>query len=151
LCTAKKTILAERNGLRQRATSIPHIFATIMKLHLNTDTGINTINGHGDGYVKVNGREIRTALIVMPDKLIEPWPVGDFASLSLADFAALMDIKPALVVFGAGATFRFPDARIMAAFSQARIGFEVMDTAAACRTYNVLAGEGRVVAAALLV
>jgi uncharacterized protein len=121
-----------------------------MKLHLNAESGINTINGHGDGYVKVNGREVHSALIVTPDKLIEPWPVGDFASLSLADFAQLIEIKPALVVFGSGANFRFPDARIMAAFSQARIGFEVMDTAAACRTYNVLAGEGRTVAAALL-
>ena len=60
-------------------------------------------------------------------------------------------MKPELVVFGSGATFRFPDARIIAAFSQAHIGFDVMDTPAACRTYNVLMGEGRHVAAALLV
>ena len=55
------------------------------------------------------------------------------------------------MVFGSGSVFRFPDARILAAFSQARIGFEVMDTGAACRTYNVLMSEGRIVAAALLV
>jgi uncharacterized protein len=127
-----------------------HDFAIIMKLHLNTQAGIHTINGHGEGYVKVNGREIRSPLIVMPDKLIEPWPVGDASALSFADFAALVELKPALVVFGSGAQFRFPDPRIIAAFAQERIGFEVMDTPAACRTFNVLASEGRFVAAALL-
>jgi uncharacterized protein len=60
-------------------------------------------------------------------------------------------LKPALVVFGSGATFAFPATPILAAFSQARIGFDVMDTAAACRTYNVLMSEGRNVAAALYV
>ena len=67
------------------------------------------------------------------------------------DFAALLDLKPELVVFGSGAVFRFPERRIMAAFANARIGFEVMDTPAACRTYNVLMSEGRQIAAALLI
>ena len=122
-----------------------------MKLHLNTTNGLNTITGHGAGHVLVNGARIDRAVIVMLDKLIDPWPVGDFASLSLADFANLIELKPELVVFGSGPAFRFPDARIMAAFSAARIGFDVMDTPAACRTYNVLMSEGRNVAAALLV
>ncbi len=122
-----------------------------MKLHLNTMDGQHAITGHGEGYVAVNRQEIRQALIVMPAQLINPWPLVDAAKVSLADFEALMDLAPELVVFGSGRVFRFPDARIMAAFSQRRIGFEVMDTPAACRTYNVLMGEGRNVAAALLI
>lgn len=122
-----------------------------MKLHLNTSDGQHAITGHGEGYVAVNRREIRQALIVMPGRLINPWPLADAGKVGLADFEALLEMAPELVVFGSGRVFRFPDARIMAAFSQRGIGFEVMDTPAACRTYNVLMGEGRNVAAALLI
>jgi uncharacterized protein len=72
-------------------------------------------------------------------------------SLCIADFAELLELKPDLVLFGSGATFRFPDRSLLAAFAQTHIGFEVMDTPAACRTYNVLSSEGRRIAAALLV
>lgn len=122
-----------------------------MKLHLHTTDGHNAITGHGAGFVQVNQSRVDSSLIVLPDKLISPWLVADAGAPGLADFAELMALKPELVVFGSGTVFRFPDVRIMAAFSQARIGFEVMDTPAACRTYNVLMSEGRNVAAALLV
>lgn len=122
-----------------------------MKLHLNTPDGINTISGHGPGFVMVNNSRIETASIVMPEQLISPWEVSDPSVVVLADFATVLALKPELVIFGAGKAFRFPDPRIMAAFSQARIGFEVMDTPAACRTYNILSSEGRIVAAALLI
>ena len=122
-----------------------------MKLHLNFANGLNTVTGHGPGFVQVNQTRLSTPLILMPDKLIAPWKIADLDALAPTDFAMLIEMKPELVVFGSGATFRFPDARIIAAFSLARIGFDVMDTPAACRTYNVLMGEGRHVAAALLV
>jgi uncharacterized protein len=122
-----------------------------MKLHLNTTAGQNTIAGHGAGYVQVNQERIETPLIVTPEKLISPWQVSTVENLTFEDFSVLLELKPALVVFGAGSVFRFPNPRVMAAFSQARIGFEAMDTGAACRTYNVLMSEGRHVAAALLV
>jgi uncharacterized protein len=122
-----------------------------MKLHLNTTVGQNTIFGHGAGYVDINGTRHSSPVIVAPNLLISPWEIGDFASLSFADFADLVAQKPAIVVFGSGATFRFPNTQLLAAFSQARIGFDVMDTPAACRTYNVLMSEGRNVAAVLLV
>ena len=122
-----------------------------MKLHLNTTDGQNAITGHGDGYVAVNRQQITQSLIVMPAQLISPWIIADPAAVALADFDTLLKLGPELVVFGSGRSFRFPDQRIIAAFSQRGIGFEVMDTPAACRTYNVLMGEGRNVAAALLV
>jgi uncharacterized protein len=123
----------------------------VMKLHLNTTVGQHTIAGHGVGYVQVNQQRIETPLIVSPETLISPWAVNNVESLTFDDFAELIALKPALVVLGSGSKFRFPNARVMAAFSQARIGFEVMDTGAACRTYNVLMSEGRNVIAALLV
>ena len=122
-----------------------------MKLHLNTPAGLNSISGHGPGFVIVNSMRLESAAIVMPDKLISPWLVADPSAVNLADFADLLALRPELVIFGSGASFRFPDPRIMAAFTRARIGFDVMDTPAACRTYNVLSGEGRMVAAALLI
>ena len=105
-----------------------------MKLHLNTTAGLNAITGHGEGYVTVNNLQIDRAVVVTPDKIIDPWPVGNVSALTLADFANLLELQPELVVFGSGKVFCFPDPRIMAAFAQARVGFEVMDTAAACRT-----------------
>ncbi len=126
-----------------------------MKLHLDPITGSNAITGHGPGFVVVNGSNINHPVIVLPDKIIDPWLIASMPataqSLCIADFTALLAIKPELVVFGSGSKFQFPLPTILAAFSAARIGFEVMDTPAACRTYNVLMSEGRRVAAALLV
>ena len=122
-----------------------------MKLHLHAEDGQNTITGHGPGYVDLSGQRITTPLVVAAQTLIAPWVVPSIDKLVFDDFAAVIALQPSLVIFGSGATFRFPDTRILAAFSQARIGFDVMDTGAACRTYNVLLSEGRNVAAALLV
>ena len=122
-----------------------------MKLHLTSATGQNAITGHGPGFVQVNQTRVCSALIVLPDRLLAPWEIASAGTLTIADFAVLIELRPELVVFGSGPRFAFPDPSIMAAFSQARIGFEAMDTPAACRTYNVLMGEGRVVAAAMLV
>ncbi|MEP7155635.1 MAG: Mth938-like domain-containing protein [Betaproteobacteria bacterium] len=120
-----------------------------MKLHLNITDGLNNISAHGAGFVIINQQRYETPVVVMPDRLISPWEIGD--TPSSADFEAVLQLKPELVVFGSGAAFRFPDPRIMAMFAKAKIGFDVMDTPAACRTYNVLMSEGRNVAAALLV
>ena len=122
-----------------------------MKLHLHAEDGQNTITGHGPGHVDLRGQRITTPLVVAAQTLIAPWVVPSIEKLVFDDFAAVIALQPSLVIFGSGATFRFPDTKILAAFSQARIGFDVMDTGAACRTYNVLLSEGRNVAAALLV
>jgi len=79
------------------------------------------------------------------------WAPGGFDALTESDFAALAALKPEVALFGSGATMRFPHPRLTRALTEARIGLEVMDTPAACRTYNILAAEGRRVAAAILV
>ena len=124
-----------------------------VKLHPDNASGFNFITGHGPGYVAVNGGNIKNPVIVLPDRIINPWFIASATvpELCIADFAELLALKPELVVFGSGAIFRFPDRGIMVAFSEAGIGFEVMDTPAACRTYNVLASEGRRIASALLI
>ena len=122
-----------------------------MKLHLNVTDGLNNISAHGPVFVIVNQQRYESPLVVMPNQLIAPWPIADLAALGSVDFEAVLQLRPELVVFGSGGSFRFPDPRIMALFAKARIGFDVMDTPAACRTYNVLMSEGRNVAAALLI
>ena len=129
--------------------------STPLKLHLDLITGTNAITGYGSGYLAINGGKINNSVIVLPDKIINPWAIASPSmltpSLCIADFAELLELKPELIIFGSGAKFQFPDRRILAAFASARIGFEVMDTPAASRTYNVLMSEGRQIAAALLV
>ncbi|MEO8384892.1 MAG: Mth938-like domain-containing protein [Betaproteobacteria bacterium] len=126
-----------------------------MKLHLDTITGTNAITGHGQGYIAINGKNIGNAVIVLPERIIDPWVTSASSAsaqtLCIADFADLLALKPELVVFGSGSAFQFPDRAIIAEFAKARIGFEVMSTPAACRTYNVLMSEGRKIAVALLI
>ena len=79
-----------------------------------------------------------------------PWAVSSFDALDEASFKALIALGPELVIFGSGSRIRFPRPALLKALMARRIGFEAMDTPAACRTYNVLLGEGRAVVAALL-
>jgi uncharacterized protein len=120
-----------------------------VKLHAAGPTTLNTISGYGDGYVLVNGQRYETNLIVLPEKLI-PWDVKGFDDLSAEDFVFLKSLNVEIVLLGTGARQRFPHPSLTAPLAQARIGLEVMDVQAACRTYNILVSEERRVAAALL-
>ena len=120
-----------------------------MKLHASGPSGVNTITGYGEGYVMVNGARRSASVIVMPDRT-EDWSVTRFEDLRAEDFAFQRDLEAEIVLLGTGPRQRFPHPRLTAALAQARIGLEVMDVQAACRTYNILVAEERKVAAALL-
>jgi uncharacterized protein len=122
-----------------------------MKLHLASNTAQNTFTGYGDGFVLLNGRKITRSAIVTPEQVIEPWATAGFAALTSEDFRSLLTLSPEIVLFGSGSAFRFLRPVTTQALSAAHIGVEVMDTPAACRTYNVLLAEGRRVAAALII
>ena len=121
-----------------------------MKFHLQSATGKNLFTGHGAGYVTVNGVRYANSLVVTPERLIEDWPASDFASLSAQHFEFLLVLKPDILLLGTGATLRFPRPQLSSCLYAARIGLEVMDNPAACRTYNILTAEGRHVVAAML-
>ncbi|MDA0275189.1 MAG: Mth938-like domain-containing protein [Proteobacteria bacterium] len=121
-----------------------------MKLHAHAPSARNTFTAYGEGWFAVNGERHESSLIVFPDCLID-WPVARFDALRAEDFASLAEAKPEIVLLGTGTRQRFPHPRLTQALMQARVGVEVMDTAAACRTYNILMAEERRVAAALLV
>jgi uncharacterized protein len=120
-----------------------------VKLHLSAPGARNTITGYGEGYVMVNGERHDANLIVLPDRILA-WSAASFETLAAGDFAALAGLDLEVVLLGTGATLRFPQPEITRALAAARIGLEVMDVQAACRTYNILAAEERRVAAALL-
>ena len=120
-----------------------------MKFHLNTAEG-NMFTGHGADYVRLGVVEYRDNVLVTPERIVTGWTAGGFDTLSEADFAALAELKPEVVLLGTGASLRFPHPRLTRALTDAGIGVEVMDTPAACRTFNILAAEGRRVVAAVI-
>ena len=120
-----------------------------MKFHLSATTG-NVVTGHGPGWVRVGTVEHRESLVLTADAVTPGFAPGGFDALAEADFARLLDDRPDVVLLGTGATLRFPHPRLTRALAAAQVGLEVMDTAAACRTFNILSAEGRRVTAALL-
>lgn len=120
-----------------------------MKFHLSTGAG-NVFTGYGPGYVEINKERHEANLVVFPDRIVTGWAAGDFEGLAREDFTSLLEWQPEIVLLGTGSAIRFPHPRLSADLTAARIGVEVMDVQAACRTFNVLAAEGRRVAAALI-
>ena len=111
---------------------------------------VQTINAHGPGWVAVNGERITHSVVVGSQGERFDWQCPDFASLTEQHFTQLAATSPELINFGSGQRLRFPPPGWLAQLMLRRIGVETMDTQAACRTYNILAGEGRRVIAALL-
>ncbi len=121
-----------------------------MKLHLSGPSTRNTVTGYGPGYVAINGQRHERSLIVLPERLVLDWPAASFEALAAEHLAAVAALDPEIVLLGTGARLCFPRPELTRPLAQAGIGLEVMDTQAACRTYNILAAESRRVAAALL-
>jgi uncharacterized protein len=99
---------------------------------------------------KVNEQILHRSFILMPDQLVEDWPVATLQRLAADDMQAVLALSPALVLLGTGERQAFPAAEVMAACLTRGIGIEAMTNAAAARTYNVLASEGRKVALAMI-
>lgn len=105
-----------------------------------------------DGLVaRVNERELRNSFLLTPEQLVEDWRPRRVAELVPADLDPVLALEPAVVLLGSGARLQFPPQAVLAALLTRGIGVEVMDNAAAARTFNLLAGEGRRVLAAFLI
>lgn len=121
-----------------------------MKLHADK-ADLYAITAYGDGWVSINGQRHSQSLVLSSIDGVQPWNCGHFDELTPAHFEALLTNRPELVVFGSGSRLRFARPALLQSLMAQRVGVETMDTAAACRTYNILAGEGRRVTAALLI
>jgi uncharacterized protein len=112
---------------------------------------VQAFTAHGPGWVAVNGERIESSVIVGSRGERFNWNCSRFDELGPEHFSRLAALGAEIVIFGSGARIRFPRAAWLAPLMAQRTGVETMDTAAACRTYNILAGEGRHVIAALLI
>ena len=113
-------------------------------------SNVQTISGYGPGWFSIESEKFTSSLIISSSGLRTPWQCDRFEALTAAHFAQLAELDAELVIFGSGTRNRFPPPAWLAPLMARRIGLETMDTQAACRTYNILAHEGRKVVAALL-
>jgi len=121
-----------------------------VKLHLSNTAGLNIFTAYGEDFVAVNQEKYARNLIVLPESMVFEWSTATPATLAEGDMQKLLELGMEIVLLGTGNRQRFPAGALMRPFGPAGIGLEVMDLQAACRTYNILAAEGRKVAAALL-
>ncbi|HET6725782.1 MAG TPA: Mth938-like domain-containing protein [Gammaproteobacteria bacterium] len=117
----------------------------------NPDVNAKVIRGYGVGYITINDDRITTSMILTPTGLDTNWPPQAFADLTEEHCAALLIDEPDLVLIGTGKTQRMPPPTVLAPIYRAGVGVEIMKTAAALRTFNILTNEGRKVVAGLLI
>jgi uncharacterized protein len=110
----------------------------------------NTVRAYAAGQVTINDEIVRTSVVVTAERIIRDWLPERFGELAPGHLARLAELQPEIIVLGTGSHLRFPSAALTAGFLSQGIGVEIMDTDAACRTYNILLSEGRRVVAALL-
>lgn len=120
-----------------------------MKLH--AEGGAVRVTSYGAGWFALGGEVVRRSAVLRADGTLEPWPPATVAELAEEHLRRLLlDPAPEVVLLGTGERQAFPAPGLLRPFAERGVGLEVMDTAAACRTWNVLAAEGRQVAAGLL-
>ncbi len=122
-----------------------------MKLHLNKADEVLLIRGYLEDQITIGNDTYRSSLIISPRELIDDWHPRTLTDLSQEDFELMLRMNPEVVLLGTGGRIIFPSGSITLPLIQRSVGLEVMDTAAACRTYNILANEGRNVVACLII
>ncbi len=108
-----------------------------------------TIQSVSELAITINGEPYARTIAVTPDEVFENWDPKPVADLDDSDFELLLEGAPEIILLGTGRSNVFPPRKLMFAFARRGVGLECMDTAAAARTFNVLAAEGRQVAAVL--
>jgi len=122
-----------------------------MKLHHHINANLNVIRAYTETSVTINDEVFTTSIIVQPEQLMRNWQASDIAELDSTAIQPLTKLDTEIILLGTGNTQSFPDRRLFMSCYDRGIGVEIMDTPAACRTYNILLEEGRAVTAALLI
>lgn len=118
-----------------------------MQLNLERPDYTYFLRGADGRHALVNERTLERSFVIAPEALVEEWPVLDASVMRAEDLEPMLALQPEVIVLGTGPTQRFPPAAVLHAALSRGVGLEVMDNAAAARTYSVLAGEGRRVVA----
>ncbi len=122
-----------------------------MKFHLDDPGDVNFIRGYTPGRLQVGDHTLASSAIVTATALLADWRPTRAEDIAPADLEPLLGLAPEVVLIGTGVRQQFPSPEVLRLLYEQRIGVEVMDTSAACRTFNVLVAESRPVAAALIV
>jgi uncharacterized protein len=122
-----------------------------LKLQPDPHSALNTVTRYEDSYIEINAIRFDSSILVMPEGAITPWEISDFSQLERSHFEIIAQMRPELVILGGGLKHRFVSPSLIQDLYKAKIGFEIMTTQAACRTYNILMGEGRLVLGAFLI
>jgi len=122
-----------------------------MPLTLDENSAAYQIRAYTPGQIRVNDEIYTASIIVSPRKLIETWPPQKISELTREHLNIIIELHPAILLIGTGSKLEFPPLEIYGDLINAGIGVEVMDTHAACRTYNALSAEERNVIAALII
>jgi uncharacterized protein len=122
-----------------------------MKLQATPSSDQHVIVAHGPGWVDIDGRHYRRSVLITPTAIDADWGPESFGALDEAHLAALADHAGDVWLLGTGSQQRFPPPQVLRVLIEAGISVEIMDTAAACRTYNILVAEGRATLAALII
>ena len=121
-----------------------------MQLENHHDHSTYVIRSYGAEGVRVNEMLLTQSFIIMSDQLIQHWQPNHFSKLGKSDLDLIAKLDPEIIILGAGKKLTFPDPTLIAPITSKNIGFEVMDSYAACRCYSILASEGRNVAAGII-
>ena len=122
-----------------------------MSLNLDENSASYQIRAYQPGLIQVNDQIFAHSIIITPDQLINTWAPQSIDELTREDLAAVIELRPSILLIGTGHDLQFPDIKIYGDLINYGIGVEIMNTHAAARTYNVLTSEGRSVAAALII
>lgn len=122
-----------------------------MDLQLENDPLGYRVGSFVNNTVTIGEVRYTTSLIVTPEKVVRDWPPQHPGGLTIDDFGIILALEPELILVGTGNALRFPDSVILKGVIRAGIGIDFMDSRAACRTYNILAAEGRHVAAGIII
>jgi uncharacterized protein len=121
-----------------------------MKMALDDASALNQIKSYEPGRVRIRGEVFTSSLLVLPNQLFPEWQPAAPAELCAADLELVVAKRPEVLILGTGEAQVFPDPAVFAMLMELGIGFEVMDNAAACRTFNILLAEDRRAALALM-
>jgi uncharacterized protein len=122
-----------------------------VKIELDSNvSGKNKVSAYSSEGLLINDVLYQTSIVLTPEQIVTDWPPQRFVDLAAQHFAPVIELSPEIVLLGTGKQLQFPDTQTLSPLVAENIGFEIMDTGAACRAYNFLMGEGRKVVAALL-
>jgi len=122
-----------------------------MRFSLDQAPGAQLVSAWAPGEIRVGPHRFRHSVVLKPGIDPLPWPVTTPAALTAESLALALDLEPDVLLLGTGTALRFPDPAIYAHVLARGVGMEVMDTGAACRTYNILVAEDRPVVAAIII